>query len=564
MQRAYIKLLLWRSRKVIYKRRNGGPECRVKYIRTAAFGMVLFLILVGAVYLQTRSAVVKAVQMEAGDEEIKIEDFIKDKHGKGDFITDIKSLDTCVVGKHEIKIKVGSRTYKSLLEVIDTKAPDFIVTDQLALPGEELDPNAFVSEIMDATPVKVFFESLPDTSTPGVQEVTLIGEDSGMNRTEKKAKLTVLEVRNAITIEAGSQVKITPEDFVKGGGGSVSFVTDLESLDISKPSVHSVEIKVNEKSIIGSIQVVDTTPPEAAVRAQQVWKEEELSAQAFFDHIEDVSEVSASYKSLPDFNKPGEQNVMLVLTDASGNTAEFSSVLTVLQDDEPPVIQGASDKLVYIGDSVSYRNGISVSDNKDKGLVLEIDSSRVNLKKEGTYKVYYSAADTSGNKTVKETKVKVERFVVSEDTVNELCDKILAKITNSSMTKREIAYEIHKWVKRNLSYTGSSDKSDRLAEAYRGIKGKSGDCFTYFAVAKALLTRAGIDNMDVERVGGKTRHYWSLVNCGEGWYHFDTSPTLYPFDTFMMTDKQTEEYTAQRGNNYYDFDHSLYPATPEE
>ena len=132
------------------------------------------------------------------------------------------------------------------------------------------------------------------------------------------------------------------------------------------------------------------------------------------------------------------------------------------------------------------------------------------------------------------------------------------------MTNREVAYAIYKWIKQNISYSGDSDKSDWLAEAYRGMTNAVGDCFTYFAVAQALLTRAEIDNMEVNRVGGRTRHYWNLINCGDGWYHFDSCPNKDRQESFMLTDKQVEEYTKQRGNNYYTFDKSLYPATPEK
>jgi hypothetical protein len=98
----------------------------------------------------------------------------------------------------------------------------------------------------------------------------------------------------------------------------------------------------------------------------------------------------------------------------------------------------------------------------------------------------------------------VLEYNVSEETINELCDKLLQQITNENMTKREIAYEIYRWVRNSIDYSGDSDKSDWLAEAYRGMTKKYGDCFTYFCVSKAILTRAGIDNLELTRVGGRT------------------------------------------------------------
>jgi len=210
-----------------------------------------------------------------------------------------------------------------------------------------------------------------------------------------------------------------------------------------------------------------------------------------------------------------------------------------------------------------YKKGVSVTDNKDSDLTFQVDSTKVNLNKSGSYTVTYSAKDSSGNKAVKTATITVIPFVVSDEMLYEKVDKILDKIVDEGMTKREIAYEIYLWVKGHVAYTGSSDKSDWKKGAYLGIEKGLGDCFTYYAVSEALLTRAGIDNMRVTRVGGRTQHFWNLIDCGDGWYHFDTCPNKDKIDTFMLTDAQVEEYTKKRGNNYYNFDKSLYPRTPE-
>ena len=35
-------------------------------------------------------------------------------------------------------------------------------------------------------------------------------------------------------------------------------------------------------------------------------------------------------------------------------------------------------------------------------------------------------------------------------------------------------------------------------------------------MVRALLDALEIENLPVERVGGKTLHFWNLVNCGDG------------------------------------------------
>ena len=77
---------------------------------------------------------------------------------------------------------------------------------------------------------------------------------------------------------------------------------------------------------------------------------------------------------------------------------------------------------------------------------------------------------------------------------------------------------------------------------------------------------AGIPNIDVEKtyVEGRAMHYWSLINCGDGWYHFDATPRVGEGDDFfMVTDAFLEAY-SQAHHDSHEFDHSLYPATPEE
>ena len=65
------------------------------------------------------------------------------------------------------------------------------------------------------------------------------------------------------------------------------------------------------------------------------------------------------------------------LTDTYGNTSLVEVPFTVKDDHLAPVIYGAHDITVMIGDTVSYRDGITVKDNFDPNPVLSIDNSAV-------------------------------------------------------------------------------------------------------------------------------------------------------------------------------------------
>ncbi len=527
------------------------------------FSLASVCIVAVLAYKEFKPMVVKAVTIEAGAPMPDAEDFLLNKRYEGSYITDMNQPDINQPGTYEIKIKVRNRILTSSLEVVDSTAPYGEPVNVTALKGEEIRADAFVTKVSDATTVSVEFKNQPDSDVPGDQQVTIYLKDSSSNTTELTAILTVLDIKSTVTIEAGSEMNITPKDFMDNDNYDIAFITDVNKLDISKPTTHPIQILVNGRMLNSNIEVIDTTPPSAIAVNQAIWKDDTIDPISFAKDVVDVSGVQFTYITPPDFSRIGDQKVSITMTDTYGNTAVLDAVLTVKEDTEAPVFTGVRDKTVYEGESVAYKKGVSVSDNRDKDVKFQVDSSKVNLSKPGVYVVNYSATDQAGNKAKTTSTVTVLEFTVSDETLNQLADKILADIVTDSMTSKEKARKIYNYVKGHISYTGDSDKSDWKKEAYRGVKNAVGDCFTYFSVAKMLLDRAGIDNMDVTRVGGKTRHYWHLINCGDGWYHYDTCPNRDKMDTFMLTDQEVADYTAKRGNNYYNFDKSLYPATPE-
>lgn len=244
-----------------------------------------------------------------------------------------------------------------------------------------------------------------------------------------------------------------------------------------------------------------------------------------------------------------------------------------IEDNEPPKIEGAKDQTVFIGDKVSYKRGVKVTDNIDEEVDLVVDSSSVNLKEPGSYSVIYKATDSAGNTATKTIKVEVQEIIEEEPEetteedplrveLNELLDEVLVNIINEDMTQREQAKAIYNWARYNIAYVNTSDKSDVVKAAIQGIKKKSGDCFIYFATAQELLNRANIENQGVVKTGGG--HYWSMINLGDGWYHFDTTPRVGDDDYFfMLTDAQLEKYSKKHKNSHV-WDRDKYPATPEK
>jgi len=266
----------------------------------------------------------------------------------------------------------------------------------------------------------------------------------------------------------------------------------------------------------------------------------------------------------------------------------------IVKDVTPPEIHGAVDMSVERGCRLLYRMGVSVTDDTDAEPVLSVDSSAVDLYTPGVYTVIYTATDSSGNETSVSVRLTVtepaapsddeisvdddihpeDEPVVSDESVLpegltvgdvfELADQILAEITNPDMSLRQKARAIYSYVNSHIKYVGTSDKSSWLAGAYIGFTTGKGDCYNYFACSKALLTRAEIPNVDLERVGGTTSHFWNLVDLGEGYYHFDACPhpTGYPLTAFMITEAEARSYTQKAAGvrkNYYVYDYAACP-----
>ncbi len=264
-------------------------------------------------------------------------------------------------------------------------------------------------------------------------------------------------------------------------------------------------------------------------------------------------------------------------------------------DGAAPVISGAQDLTAVAGGTISYRSGVSARDEEDGPLRFAVDTRDVNLAVPGTYTAVYRAKDSDGNTAEVSVTVTVTEAPPEEDPagsgeaedpagsdepegeaigeapvdperltwVDQEATKILLTLIQPGMSPLDIAREIHAYVRSSVVYVGSSDKSNWVNGAYEGFSTRRGDCYTYYACSKVLLTKAGIPSVDMTRVGGTTHHFWQLVNTGKGWYHFDACPhpTGYaaPHDGFMMTEVEARQYTKDcksRVNYYvYDYDH---------
>ncbi|MCD7745330.1 MAG: hypothetical protein LUI13_08645 [Lachnospiraceae bacterium] len=372
-------------------------------------------------------------------------------------------------------------------------------------------------------------------------------------------------VVKSVAVEAGGT--LAAEDFLTddAAGMDVAYVTDASDYSFDHVGTYEIVLKAKNRKWKSTMEVQDTVAPQGTAVSTSLNVGGTLEAEELVSDISDVTEVTCAYKEEPDYSREGMVYPVVVLTDEGGNSTEITGTVEVLEDKEAPVIDGVVALDAFLDVPVSYKSNIIVTDDCDPDVELTVDTSAVNPDQPGTYDITYTATDWAGHTASASTTITFSEKpddYVEESVVLEEAQEILDEIVTDDMTRKQKAQAIYNWVRANLYYSESTYKESWTNGAHIGFTTGTGDCYIYFAVTKALLTQAGIPNIDVEKSNTtRSHHYWSLVNVGDGWYHLDTTPRESGATFFLVTDEEMLSYFEQNGT-YDAFDTSLYPSTP--
>ncbi len=236
-------------------------------------------------------------------------------------------------------------------------------------------------------------------------------------------------------------------------------------------------------------------------------------------------------------------------------------------DTEAPRFLGVRELSVKVGEGISYRTGVRAEDGLDGEVDFEVDASEVDLSTPGVYRVVYTATDAAGNVGRSETTVTVvAASAVSEEELSELTDRRIADWGLRGLSREELYESVYWKIKAAMTYVSDSDKTDWMGEAARGFLQGEGDCFTYYAMVRAILWRLELDFYTVQRTPGArdSTHYWMMVETEAGvWYHFDVCPhpKEFPLSGILLTDAELAAYNT-RVEGYYTYDRGDLPETP--
>lgn len=114
---------------------------------------------------------------------------------------------------------------------------------------------------------------------------------------------------------------------------------------------------------------------------------------------------TVNYTSNLDISKIGDYEITYTAIDSANNQSSIVRFVSVV-DTIPPKITLFGDNLIYYSlNDIYIELGASIIDNSNENIDLIIDSSNIDLSKQGNYLVYYSASDSSGNISVIERSI---------------------------------------------------------------------------------------------------------------------------------------------------------------
>ncbi len=517
---------------------------------------------VNAIYKSSDTASV--ISVEKGTPSEYIAELVKEQFGE-EVSVDIPDED--YIGEYHAVVESDGKNDLVVIKIADTKAPEFTVISHDVLKGQTLSPLDFLSDVYDASEYTVEFITPPDFSKVArKQTVEILLEDEHGNVGIAKAELNVHNLDTTVISEAGLSAESLGYMVSNMLGTDEPLPRITEDFECKDLPVGTYPTQlVGEYSVIPiNVEIRDTVAPKVKLKPLTVLIGGKRDVTDFVEEYTDFSDVSFSFKYEPSTNKEGRQLVTVIAADKWGNTAEFTTVMKITLDDTPPRFYGITKLTAYEGDTVSYRKGVSAVDDTDGKVGFSVDTSRVKASVVGTYTVVYTATDRDGN-TVSESTT-LEILPITEEAAYARADEVLAGIIKEGMTDREKARAIYDWCRANIRYSTLTSHLMGHYEraAYSGFTKHYGNCYTYYAVASTLLTRVGIENMEIHRNSTTNPHYWNLVSIDGEWYHLDTCPQPHPhnLEVFLLTDADVKAFTQNKVANYYSFNADDYPATP--
>lgn len=228
----------------------------------------------------------------------------------------------------------------------------------------------------------------------------------------KITTMATFELKQTIfTYELGQEVSQNIEDYVICPDRiKKSLTLNLNRVNLNKVGNYNASIEYAGRDYDFKIKIVDTKKPTVKLKklVYYVNPNQPLYAKNTVAEVNDASltqiyflkkENSEELVKEKTYEKVGTYIERVVVRDEQGNTS-FPMRIKVIVANElvVPVIKGAEDKVIHIGDAFNAREGVTAYDNEDGDLTNKIVvTGKVQTNTVGRYTLTYTVTDSSKN-----------------------------------------------------------------------------------------------------------------------------------------------------------------------
>ena len=228
----------------------------------------------------------------------------------------------------------------------------------------------------------------------------------------KITTMATFELKQTVfTYELGQEVSQNIEDYVTCPDRiKKSLTLNLKRVNLNKVGNYNASIEYAGRDYDFKIKIVDTKKPTVKLKklVYYVNPNQPLYAKNTVAEVNDASltqiyflkkENSEELVKEKSYEKVGTYIERVVVRDEQGNTS-FPMRIKVIVANElvVPVIKGAEDKVIHLGDNFNAREGVTAYDNEDGDLTNKIVvTGKVQTNTVGRYTLIYTVTDSSKN-----------------------------------------------------------------------------------------------------------------------------------------------------------------------
>ena len=228
----------------------------------------------------------------------------------------------------------------------------------------------------------------------------------------KITTMATFELKQTVfTYELGQEVSQNIDDYVVCPDRiKKSLTLNLKRVNLNKVGNYNASIEYAGRDYDFKIKIVDTKKPTVKLKklVYYVNPNQPLYAKNTVAEVNDASltqiyflkkENSEELVKEKTYEKVGTYIERVVVRDEQGNTSFPMRIKVIVANDlVVPVIKGAEDKVIHLGDNFNAREGVTAYDNEDGDLTNKIVvTGKVQTNTVGRYTLTYTVTDSSKN-----------------------------------------------------------------------------------------------------------------------------------------------------------------------